>query len=84
MVIDPGEKIFVQHIKQEEGYEGKTVDNGGEDGVAECDDNEEGHRREECSPVRRAGRVLDIVHRARGRAKQSDFDIVFSQRQHLE
>ena len=43
MVVDPGEKIFVQHVKQEERYESKTVDNGSDDGVAECDDNKQGH-----------------------------------------
>ena len=77
--MDPSEKIFVQHIKQEERYEGKTVDYGGDDGVAECDDDQQGHRREECPPVRHTGTVLDIVHLARGRAEQSDVDIVLSQ-----
>ena len=43
MIVDPGEKIFVQHVKQEERYESKTVDNGSDDGVAECDDNKQGH-----------------------------------------
>ena len=40
MIVDPGEMIFVQHVKQEERYEAKTVDNGRDDGVAECDDNQ--------------------------------------------
>ena len=43
MIVDPGEKIFVQHVQQEERYESKTVDNGSDDGVAECDDNKQGH-----------------------------------------
>ena len=42
MIVDPGEKIFVQHIKQKEGYKSKTVDQGRNDGVAECDDNQQG------------------------------------------
>ena len=40
MIVDPGEMIFVQHVKQEERYEAKTVNNGGDDRVAECDDNQ--------------------------------------------
>ena len=42
IIVDPGEKIFVQHVKQEERYEGKTIDNGGDDGVTERDDNKQG------------------------------------------
>ena len=42
MIVDPGEKIFVQHIKQEERYEGKAVNHGGDDGVTERDDNKQG------------------------------------------
>ena len=84
LIMDPGEKILVQHIEQEEGCEGKAVDDGRDDGVAERDDNQQRRCREESSPVSRTGRVLNIVYRARGRAEQSDFDVVQSQRHGLK
>ena len=84
MIVDPSEMIFIQHVKQEERYEGEAVYYGTDDGVAECDDNQQGRRREECSHVRRARGVLDTVHRARGRTKQKDFDIVLNQRHGLK
>ena len=83
-IIDPGEKIFVQHVEQEEGCEGKAIDDGRDDGVTERDDNQQRRCREESSPLRCLGRVLDIVYRARGRAEQSDFDEVQSQRHGLK
>ena len=43
MIVDPSEMIFVQHVEQEERYEGEAVDYGTDDGVAECDDNQQGH-----------------------------------------
>ena len=43
MIVDPGEQILVQHVKQEEGYKGKAVDYGGDNGIAKCDDNQQGN-----------------------------------------
>ena len=43
MIVDPGEKIFVQHVKQEKRYKGKAIDYGRENRVAECDDNQQGY-----------------------------------------
>lgn len=84
LIIDPGEKIFVQHVEQEEGCKGQAVDDGGDDRVAKRDNNQQRRRGEECTPIRCPRRVLDLVDRARGRAKQSDFDIVKSQRHGLK
>ena len=66
LIIDPGQKIFVQHVEQEEGRKGKAIDDGRDDGVTERDDNQQRRRRKDSPPVRYTGSVLNIIHRARG------------------
>jgi len=84
LIVDPCEEIFVQYVEQEEGRKREAIDDGGYDGIAERDDNQLSHRREESTPVRSTGRVLDPIHRAWCRSKEGDFDIVHYQRSDLK
>ena len=84
LIIDPGEEVLVQKIEQQEGRQRETIDDWRYDGIAERDDNQLSNRREECSPFRSTGRVLDLQHRAWGRSKKYDFDIIHHERYNLK
>ena len=84
LIVDPGEKIFVQEVKQEEGHKRNTVDERRYDGIDECDYNKLSHSGKERAPFLRARRVLRVVHRARGGVKEYDFDVIHHQRPNLK
>lgn len=84
LIVDPREEVLVQEVEEEEGRKREAIDDGSYDGIAERDDNQLSHRREESAPVRCTGRVLDLIHRPWCRSKKSDFDIVHYQRSNLK
>jgi len=84
LIVDPGEKVFVQEIKQEEGRKREAVNDGRYDGIAERDYNQLGRSGEERAPFLRARRVLRLEHRARGGTKEGHFDIVHHQGPNLK
>lgn len=84
LVINPGEKVFVHQVEQEEGPKREAVNNGRYDGIAERDYNQLSRSREERAPFFRARRVLRLVHRARGGTKECHFDMIHHQRSNLK
>ena len=84
LIIDPGEKVFVQEVEQEEGRKREAADNGRYDGIGKRDYHQLGHLGEERAPFLRATRVLRLVHRASGGTKEDHFDIIHHQRPNLK
>ena len=84
MIIDPSEEVFVKEVEQKEGRKRKAIDDRSYDGIAERDYNQLGHCGEESTPCGCAGRILDLVHRAWCRSKESFFDIIHHQRPNLK
>ena len=84
LIVDPGEKVFVQEIGQEEGPKREAVDDGRYDGIAERDYNQLSRRGEECTPFLRARSVLRLVHRTRGGIEEGHFDIIHHQGHNLK
>jgi hypothetical protein len=84
LIVDPGEKVFVQEVEQEESRKREAIDNGGYDGIAQRDYNQLSRIGEERAPFLRASRELRLVHRARGGIKEGRFDIIHHQRPNLK
>ena len=84
LIVDPGEKVFVQEVKQAESRKREAVNDGRYDGIAECDYNQLSRPGEERAPFLRATRVLRLVHRARGGTQKDPFDIIHHQRPNLK
>ena len=84
LIVDPGEKVFVQKVEQEEGRKSEAVDDGRYDGITERDYNQLSRSGEERPPFLRARRVLRLVHRARGGIKERHSDIIHHQRPNLK
>jgi hypothetical protein len=84
LIVDPGEKVFVQEVEQEEGRKREAVDDGRYDGIAERDYNQLSRSGEERAPFLRATRVLRLVHRARGGVQEDHLDIIHHQRPNLK
>ena len=84
LIIDPGEKIFVQEVEQDEGSKRNAVDERRYDGIHESDYNKLSHSGKEGAPFLRARRVLRVVHRARGGIEEYRFDIIHHQRPNLK
>jgi hypothetical protein len=84
LIVDPGEKVFVQEVEQEEGRKREAVNDGRYDGIAERDHNQLSRSGEERAPFLRASRVLRLVHRARGGIKEDRFDIIHHQGPNLK
>ena len=84
LIVDPGEKVFVQEVEEEEGRKCKAINDGRYDGIAERDYNQLSHCGEERAPFLRARRVFRLVHRARGGIKEYHFDIIHHQRPNLK
>jgi hypothetical protein len=76
LVVDPNEQVLVQEIEEKEGRKCEAVDDGRYDGITERDDDQLSHCREESTPLRCAGLVLDPKHGAWGRTKEGDLDII--------
>jgi hypothetical protein len=84
LIIDPGEKVFVEEVEQTEGCKREAIDDRRYDGIAERDYNQLSHCGEESTPFRYADRVLGLVHRAWGGSKESYVDIIHHQRPNLK
>lgn len=84
LIIDPSEKVFVKEVEQKEGRKCKAIDDRRYDGIAERDYNHLSHCGEESTPRRCVRRILDLVHRAWRRSKESHFDIIHHQRPNLK
>jgi hypothetical protein len=79
LIVDPGEKVFVQEVEKEEGRKREAVNDGRYDGIAERDHNQLSRPGEERAPFLRARRVLRLVHRTRGGIKEDHLDIIHNQ-----
>lgn len=79
LIVDPCEKVLIQEVKQKERAKCEAINDGGYDGIAKSDDNQLSHRREESSPFRCTGSVLDRVHRARGGSKEGNLEVIHHQ-----
>ena len=66
LIVDPSEQVLVQEIEQKEGRKCEAIDDRRYDGKAERDDDQLGRCREESTPLRCAGLILDPIHRAWG------------------
>jgi len=51
LIVDPSEEVLVQEVEQEKGRKREAVNDGGYGRIAERDDNQLSHRREESTPV---------------------------------
>jgi hypothetical protein len=84
LIVHPCEEVLVQEVEQKKGGKCETIDDRGYNGIAKRDDNQLSHRREEGAPLRCTGSVLNCVHRARGRSKEGNLEIIYYQRPDLK
>lgn len=84
LIVDPGKKVFVQEVEQEEGRKREAIDDGRHDRISKRDYNQLSRSGEERAPFLRTRRVLRLVHRARGGTKEGHFDIIHHQRPNLK
>ena len=84
LIVDPGEKVFVQEVDQEEAGKREAVDDGRYDRIAERDYDQLSRYWEERAPFSRARSVLRLVHRAWGGIKEHHFGIIHHQRHNLK
>ena len=84
LIVDPGKKVFVQEVEQQEGRKRDAVDDRRYDGIAQRDYNKLSRSGKERAPFLRARRVLRFEHSARGGSKEGHFDIIHHQRPNLK